>query len=93
MPPMKFEIVCFCPDKKKLSGGADTKTPPVTFLLLILYHPPKIYCYNPYLLLGKERRAELWGIGGIYPCLFKTGGYRGQTSIHPPELNLYPILF
>ena len=36
MPPLKFEIVCFCPCWKKLSGGADgadSKTPPVTSLL------------------------------------------------------------
>ena len=45
-----------CVNKKYLSGEADwadAKTPPVTFS-----RPPKIHCYNPYLLLGKQRRAE-----------------------------------
>jgi hypothetical protein len=54
--------------KKAVRGadGADAKTTPVTFLILIFFRPPKIHCYNPYLLLGKERRAKPWGIGGIY---------------------------
>ena len=49
---LKFEIVCFCPCWKKLSGGADSKTPLVTSLLLIFSSLPKIHCYNPYLFLS-----------------------------------------
>ena len=96
MPHLKFEIVYFCPCWKKLSGGADgadSKTPPVTSLLLIFSRPPKIHCYNPYLFLGKQRRAEPWGIGFICPCWFKTGGHREQMPTHSPALILYPILF
>ena len=45
MPPLKFEIVCFCPSWKKMSGGADgadSLTPLVTSLLLIFSCTPKI---------------------------------------------------
>ena len=62
--------------KKTVRGedGADAKTPQVTSLLLIFYRPTKIHCYNPYLLLGKQRCAKPSGIGVMCPCWFKTGG-------------------
>ena len=69
MPPLKFEIVCFCPSWKKLSGGADgadSMTPLVTFLLLIFSCIPKIHCYNPYLFLGKLNFSYQICVGFIF---------------------------
>ena len=71
MPPLKFEIVCFCPSWKKISGGADgadSKTPPVTSLLLIFSRPPKIHCYNPYLMTCRKETIFNKGV----PCFYNT---------------------
>ena len=97
MPHLKFEIVCFCPCWKKLSGGADgadDTTPLATSPILIFSRPPKIYWhviykYNPYLLLffvlGKQRRLKPWGKGVMCPCIFKQegiGSRRQHTPLH-----------
>ena len=82
MPPLKFEIVCFCPSWKKLSGGedgADSKKHRVTSLLLIFSRPPKIHCYNPYLFLSKLNLSYQICVGFIFiyqksiKGMFKTG--------------------
>jgi hypothetical protein len=88
-PPLKFEIVCFCPSWKKLSGGADgadSKAPPVTSLLLIFSRPPKIHCYYPYLFLGKLNLSYqicVWFIF-IYMKFFKWTFKTGFLSTKSP---------
>ena len=80
VPPLKFEIVCFCPSWKKLSwgaDGADSMIPPVTSLLLIFSCTPKIHFYNPYLFLGKLNLSYQICVGFIFiymkslKCFFK----------------------
>ena len=58
MPHPEIRNSMFLPQLKKAvrgrgADGADSKTPPVTSLLLIFSRPPKIHCYNPYLFLTK----------------------------------------
>ena len=76
--------------KKAVMGGGEGQHTSGDLPIFNIFRPPKIHCYNPYSILGKQLRAEPWV---ICPCWFKTGGHRGQTPTHPPALNLYPILF
>ena len=56
--------------KKSVRGGgadgADSKTHPVIFLLLIFSRPPKIYCYNPYLFSSKLNLSYQICVGFIF---------------------------